>query len=38
LTGDNPDRYDRKSASSGRPSLLGWAGGGGGGLILLGQF
>ncbi len=38
LTGDSPDRYDRKSASSGRPSLLGWAGGGGGGLILLGQF
>jgi PEGA domain len=38
LTGDDPGRYDRKSASSGRPSLLGWVGGGGGGLLLLGRF
>ena len=38
LTGDNPARYDRKSAASARPSLLGWVGGGGGGLVLLGRF
>ncbi len=38
LTGDDPARYDRKAAASGRPSLLGWVGGGGGGLILLGRF
>jgi hypothetical protein len=38
LTGDDPGRYDRKSASSGRPTLTGWANGSSGGLILLGRF
>ena len=38
LTGDDPGRYDRKSASSGRPTLMGWATGSSGGLMLLGQF
>ncbi|HSY40416.1 MAG TPA: PEGA domain-containing protein, partial [Polyangia bacterium] len=38
LTGDDPSRYDRKSASSRRPTLLGWTTGSGGGLMLLGQF
>jgi hypothetical protein len=38
LTGDDPGRYDRKSASSRRPTLLGWSTGSGGGLMLLGQF
>ena len=38
LTGDDPARYDRKSASSGRPTLLGWATGSSGGLMLLGRF
>ena len=38
LTGDDPGRYDRKSASSRRPTLLGWTTGSGGGLMLLGQF
>jgi hypothetical protein len=38
LTGDDPGRYDRKSASSGPPNLMGWVGGGGGGLMLLGRF
>ena len=31
LTGDDPGRYDRKSASSGRPTLMGWATGSSGG-------
>jgi len=38
LTGDDPDRYDRKSAASGRPTLTGWANGSSGGLLLLGRF
>ncbi len=38
LTGDDPGRYDHKSASSGHPTLLGWATGSSGGLMLLGQF
>jgi len=38
LTGDDPGRYDRKSASSGRPTLAGWATGSSGGLLLLGRF
>ena len=38
LTGDDPGRYDRKSASSSRPTLLGWTTGSGGGLMLLGRF
>ncbi len=38
LTGDDPGRYDRKSASAGRPTLMGWATGSSGGLMLLGQF
>ena len=38
LTGDDPGRYNRKSASSVRPTLLGWTTGSGGGLILLGRF
>ena len=38
LTGDDPGRYDRKSASSGRPTLTGWANGSSGGLMLLGRF
>ena len=38
LTGDDPGRYDRKSASSGRPTLTGWATGSSGGLLLLGRF
>lgn len=38
LTGDDPDRYDRKTASSTRPSLMGWATGSGGGLVLFDRF
>jgi hypothetical protein len=38
LTGDDPNRYDRKSAASGRPTLLGWTTGSGGGVMLLGRF
>ncbi len=38
LTGDDPDRYDRKSAASGRPTLMGWATGSSGGVVLLGRF
>ena len=38
LTGDDPARYDRKSASSSRPTLTGWTNGSSGGLMLLGRF
>jgi hypothetical protein len=38
LTGDDPGRYDRKSASSSRPTVMGWATGSSGGLMLLGRF
>ena len=38
LTGDDPARYDRKTASSGRPTLMGWTTGSSGGLLLLGRF
>jgi hypothetical protein len=38
LTGDDPARYDRKSASSSRPTLMGWTTGSSGGLMLLGRF
>lgn len=38
LTNDDPDRYDRKTASSRRPALMGWTTGSGGGLLLLGRF
>ena len=38
LTGDDPARYDRKSASSRRPTFMGWATGSSGGLMLLGRF
>ena len=38
LTGDNPGRYNRKSASSSRPTLTGWTNGSSGGLLLLGRF
>ena len=38
FTGDDPARYDRKSASSGRPTLMGWATGSSGGVMLLGRF
>ena len=38
LTGDDPARYDRKTASSGRPTLTGWTNGSSGGLLLLGRF
>jgi hypothetical protein len=38
LTGDDPDRYDRKTASSGRPTLTGWATAGSGGLLLFDRF
>ena len=38
LTGDDPARYDCKSASSSRPTLTGWTNGSSGGLVLLGRF
>jgi PEGA domain len=38
LTNDDPNKYDRKTASSTRPTLLGWTTGSGGGLLLMGRF
>ena len=38
LTGDDPGRYDRKSASSTRPTFSAWTTGSSGGLMLLGRF
>ena len=38
LTGDDPGRYDRKSAASTRPTLSAWTNGSSGGLTLLGRF
>jgi hypothetical protein len=38
LTGDDPGKYDRKTASSSRPVLSGWTTGSGGGLTLIGRF
>ena len=38
LTNDDPAKYDRKTSSSTRPTLLGWTTGSGGGLTLLGRF
>jgi hypothetical protein len=38
LTNDDPEKYDRKTSSARRPSLLGWTTGSGGGLVLTGRF
>jgi hypothetical protein len=38
LTNDDPAKYDRKTSSSDRPTLLGWTTGSGGGLLLMGRF
>jgi hypothetical protein len=38
LTNDDPGKYDRKTSSMGRPTLLGWTTGSGGGLLLMGRF
>ncbi|HEY6475347.1 MAG TPA: PEGA domain-containing protein [Polyangia bacterium] len=38
LTNDDPAKYDRRTSSAGRPTLLGWTTGSGGGLTLMGRF
>jgi hypothetical protein len=38
LTSDDPGKYDRKTSSTRRPTLLGWTTGSAGGLTLLGRF
>jgi hypothetical protein len=38
LTNDDPAKYERKTSSVRRPTLLGWTTGNGGGLLLMGRF
>ncbi|HEY4395085.1 MAG TPA: PEGA domain-containing protein [Polyangia bacterium] len=38
LTNDDPAKYDRRTSSARRPTLLGWTTGSGGGVLLMGRF